>query len=66
MAELRDGPRACPPTLLVGEEQAAYSEFCSAAQALEQHQQQGGPIMERYRAALGRLSAVAGKAVRDG
>lgn len=46
---------------LVGEEQLAYGEFCAAAAAVAEHQKATGPVMERYRAALARLSEQAAK-----
>lgn len=46
---------------LEGEGAAAYEEFRLAARDLNAHQVAGPPLLERYRAALARLSAAAVK-----
>jgi phage gp36-like protein len=50
-----------PKTVLTGESHGAFAEFCSAARALEAHQKQGGEVLERYKAALQKLSAIAAR-----
>lgn len=46
---------------LSGEEAAAYLAFQASAKALAEHNSTGTAVMERYRAALTRLSAAAVK-----
>lgn len=63
-----EGPfddKPAPPVDLVinleGPSATAYSEFVVAAKALAEHQREGGAVLERYKAALQRLSEVAAK-----
>jgi hypothetical protein len=57
-----DAPTAKEPsTVLTGESHTAFTEFSAAAQALEAHQKQGGEVLERYKSALQKLSAIAAR-----
>lgn len=48
-------------TVLRGESHDAFAEFTAAAQALEAHQRAATPVLERYKTALGKLSAIAAR-----
>lgn len=48
-------------TVLRGESHDAYLEFTAAAQALEAHQREATAVLERYKTALGKLSALAAR-----
>lgn len=48
-------------TVLRGESHDAFAEFTAAAQALEAHQRAAAPVLERYKVALGKLSAIAAR-----
>lgn len=50
-----------PRTVLTGESHEAYAEFTAAAQALEAHQRSATPVLERYKAALAKLSGIAAR-----
>lgn len=50
-----------PRTVLTGDSHDAYSEFCAAAKALADNQRAAAVVLERYKAALQRLSEAAAK-----
>lgn len=58
---LTDEDPVPPRTVLTGESHDAFAEFTAAAQALEAHQRAATPVLERYKVALGKLSAIAAR-----